>query len=136
MVSETNAAVIAEFRANGGQVAAPYPDPPPMLLVHTIGRRSGNEHITPMRCLQEANAWYVFGTAHGSAKHPDWYLNLREQPGIQIEVGSTTLDVHATVLEGAERERIFNAHASRFPVFNEMQANLERQIPVVRLLPR
>ncbi len=46
-----NAEVIAEFRANKGEVAAPYDDPPPMLLLHTIGARSGKEHVVPMRCL-------------------------------------------------------------------------------------
>ena len=39
-----NADVIAEFRANRGEVAAPYDDPPPMLLIHTIGAKSGIEH--------------------------------------------------------------------------------------------
>ena len=39
-----NAEVIAEVRANEGEVAAPYGDPPPMLLLHAIGARSGREH--------------------------------------------------------------------------------------------
>lgn len=136
MVSETNADVIAEFRANRGMVAAPYPDPPPMLLVHTIGRRSGNEHITPMRCLEHEDAWYIFGSAHGSAKHPDWYHNLVAQPDIRVEVGTQTVDVHATVLKGDERDRIFALQVARFPFFRDMQARLQRQIPVVRLQPR
>ena len=41
-----NADVIAEFRANHGEVAAPYPDPPPMLLLHTTGARSGVERTS------------------------------------------------------------------------------------------
>jgi hypothetical protein len=65
-VADTNAEVIAEFRANGGEVAAPYPDPPPMLLVHTIGARSGREHIVPMRCQVDGDILYTFGSAHGS----------------------------------------------------------------------
>ena len=40
-----NATVIAEFRANAGVVAAPYDDPPPMLLLHTIGAKSGKEEV-------------------------------------------------------------------------------------------
>ena len=48
-----NATVIAEFRANGGVVAAPYDDPPPMLLLHTIGAKSGKEHVVPMRSLPD-----------------------------------------------------------------------------------
>ena len=68
-VADTNAAVIAEFRANRGEVAAPYDDPPPMLLLHTIGARSGREHLVPMRCLVDGETLYVFGSAHGSERH-------------------------------------------------------------------
>ncbi len=133
MVAETNAQVIAEFRANQGVVEAPYPDPPPMLLVHTTGRRSGREHVTPMRCLPEGDHWHIFGSAHGSDRHPDWYLNLVANPDITIEIGTDTVPVRATVLEGEERDRVFALQAERFPTFAEMQARLERTIPVVRL---
>jgi deazaflavin-dependent oxidoreductase (nitroreductase family) len=133
MTSTTNAEVIAEFRANLGEVAAPYPNPPPMLLVHTIGRKSGREHITPMRARVEGNAWYVFASAHGSEHDPDWYRNLVTNPEIAIEVGAETIPVHATVLTGKERDRVFAAHAADFPVFADYQARLRRTIPVVRL---
>jgi len=133
MTSNTNAEVIAEFRANGGIVAAPYPDPPPMLLVHTTGHRSGRDHITPMRCLPEGGHWYVFASAHGSDRHPDWYLNLVANPDTTIEVGAETIPVRATVLSGDERDTVFAIQVDRFPYFGELQARLERTIPVIRL---
>src|SRR5690606_41454202 len=45
----------AEFRADSGNVQAPYDDPPPMLLLHTIGAKIGREHIVPMRGLPDGN---------------------------------------------------------------------------------
>ena len=83
-----NAEVIAEFRANQGRVAAPYDDPPPMLLLHTIGARSGREHVVPMRCLPDGDRLYVFASAHGSARHPDWYHNVVAHPDFTIEMGT------------------------------------------------
>src|SRR5690349_11943764 len=114
---DTNAWVIAEFRANHGIVPAPYDDPPPMLLLHTIGARSGREHIVPLRALEDGAAYYVFASAHGSARHPDWYHNLVAHPEILIERGDETIPVRATELHGAERDAIFARHAARFPVF-------------------
>lgn len=128
-----NADVIAEFRANAGKVVAPYDDPPPMLLIHTIGARSGKEHIVPMRSLPDGESFYVFASAHGSDRQPDWYYNLVANPDITIEKGAETRAVRATVLHGEERAAIFARHAARFPVFAEYERKLARTIPVIRL---
>jgi deazaflavin-dependent oxidoreductase (nitroreductase family) len=128
-----NAEVIAEFRANKGEVAAPYDNPPPMLLLHTIGARSGREHIVPMRCLVDGETLYVFASAHGSERNPDWYYNLVAHPEITIEKGTESIPVRATEVHGEERDAIFARQAARFPIFAEYQSKLQRTIPVVRL---
>ncbi len=135
-MSETrdwNAEVIAEFRANNGAVKAPYDNPPPMLLLHTIGAKSGKQHIVPMRALPDGGTLYVFASAHGSARNPDWYYNLITNPDILIEKGSEAIPVHATKLSGAERDAIFARQAARFATFAEYERKLSRTIPVIRL---
>jgi deazaflavin-dependent oxidoreductase (nitroreductase family) len=128
-----NAEIIAEFRANQGEVKAPYDNPPPMLLIHTIGAKSGKEHIVPMRCMPDGEVLYVFASAHGSERNPDWYYNLIAHPDIMIEKGSEIIPVHASELVGAEREAIFARQAARFAIFAEYQRKLDRTIPVIRL---
>jgi deazaflavin-dependent oxidoreductase (nitroreductase family) len=128
-----NAEVIAEFRANGGEVAAPYDDPPPMLLVHTIGARSGREHIVPMRCLPDGDALYIFASAHGSDRHPNWYYNIVANPEIVIDMGTESIPVRATVVTGDERDVIFARQAARFSSFADYERRLTRTIPVIRL---
>ena len=129
----TNAAVIAHFRANGGQVPAPYDDPPPMVLLHTIGARSGREHLVPMRAMVDGDTLYLFASSHGSPRHPDWYHNLQAHPEIVIELGTEIIPVRATELSGAERGAVFARQAARFPIFAEYASRLERTIPVIRL---
>jgi deazaflavin-dependent oxidoreductase (nitroreductase family) len=128
-----NAEVIAEFRANQGEVAAPYDDPPPMILLHTTGARSGREHVVPMRAMPVGEALYVFASAHGSDRHPDWYHNLIAHPDITIEKGIETILVRAIVLTGGERDTIFARQAARFPTFADYERKLARTIPVIRL---
>lgn len=128
-----NAEVIAELRANRGVVAAPYDDPPPMLLVHTVGARTGHPHIVPMRCLPDGDALYIFASAHGSVRHPDWYYNVVAHPDITIEMGTEILPVHATELQGVDRDEIYARQAARFQTFAEYERKLERTIPVIRL---
>ncbi len=132
-ISDTNAEVIAEFRANNGEVAAPYENPPPMLLIHTIGARSGKEHIVPMRCLPDGDTLYIFASAHGSERNPAWYYNIVAHPDITIEKGTERIAVHATELHGEERDTIFARQAARFPIFAEYERKLRRAIPVIRL---
>jgi deazaflavin-dependent oxidoreductase (nitroreductase family) len=131
--TELNAAVIAEFRANGGEVTSPYDDPPPMLLLHTIGARTGREHVVPMRCLPDGDSWYVFASAHGSDGHPDWYRNVVAHPDFTIEKGTETVPVHATERFGTERDAVFGRQAARFSIFAEYERKLQRTIPVIRL---
>ena len=132
-IADSNAEVIAEFRANKGVVAAPYDNPPPMLLLHTIGAKTAKEHVVPMRCLSDGHTLYIFGSAHGSERNPDWYYNMLAHPDILIEKGAETIPVHATELSGPEREAIFARQAATFPVFAEYQHKLVRTIPVIRL---
>jgi deazaflavin-dependent oxidoreductase (nitroreductase family) len=132
-VPTTNDEVIATFRANGGAVPAPYDDPPPMVLLHTVGRRSGREHVVPMRGLVDADAVYVFATAHGSDRDPDWYRNLVATPDIVIELGSATIPVRATTLAGVERERMLARWLARVPLVAPAFARATRVVPVVRL---
>ena len=129
---DANAEVIAEFRANEGEVRAPYDDPPPMLLLHTIGAKSGREHIVPMRAMPDGESLYVFASAHGSARNPDWYHNIAANPNITIEKGTQTIHVRATEVVGEERDAIFAQQAARFPVFAEYDRKLARMIPVIR----
>jgi deazaflavin-dependent oxidoreductase (nitroreductase family) len=131
--SDWNAEIIAEFRANKGEVQAPYDNPPPMLLLHTIGARSGKDHVVPMRAMVDGETLYVFASAHGSERNPDWYYNLIANPIITIEKGTERITVRASEVVGAERDVIFARHAARFPTFAAYQQKLTRTIPVIRL---
>ncbi|MGH2613986.1 MAG: nitroreductase family deazaflavin-dependent oxidoreductase, partial [Thermomicrobiales bacterium] len=100
---------------------------------HTIGAKSGQEHIVPMRTLPDSDRFYVFGSAHGSDRNPDWYHNVVAHPDFTIEKGTETIPVHATEVLGAERDAVFARHAARFPIFAEYERKLARTIPVIRL---
>jgi hypothetical protein len=51
-VPTTNAEVISLFRRNAGNVPSPFEDdPPPMIITHTIGARSGKKHLVPLRAI-------------------------------------------------------------------------------------
>ncbi len=133
----TNAEVISLFRTNHGQVPSPYEDdPPPMIIMHTLGARSGKEHLVPLRAIPAGDDLLIFGSAHGKATHLDWFYNLKAHPDFEIEIGDEMRPVRAEEVTGAERDRLFAAHKARYPIFADYEQRLDRTILVMLLTPR
>ena len=84
-----NRKVIEEFRANAGKVGGAFTGAP-LLLLHTIGARSGQERINPMMYRDLGGPIAVFASKAGAPTHPDWYHNLLANPEVTAEIGSET----------------------------------------------
>jgi deazaflavin-dependent oxidoreductase (nitroreductase family) len=131
---DPTAAIIAEFRAHHGQVGGRFAGAP-LLLLHTVGARTGQARVNPMMYLADGGRYVVFATKAGADTHPAWYYNLLAHPDTVIEVGDRTVPVHAAATHGAEREALYSRQASRYPAFARYQAGTARVIPVVALRP-
>ena len=127
-----NTKVIEEFRANEGRVGGPFQGAP-VLLLHTKGRRTGEERVNPMMYLPEGGRMFVFASKGGAPTNPDWYHNLVANPHVTVEVGAEIYPARAEVITGAERDRIYAEQASRYTGFAEYQRNTTRVIPVIAL---
>jgi deazaflavin-dependent oxidoreductase (nitroreductase family) len=126
--NERNTRVIAEFRANRGAVGGR-----PLLLLTTTGARTGRRRTTPLVYLRDGERLLIFGSKGGSPTHPDWYHNLVANPRVGVEVGPEAYEAQATVLTGAERDRLYAQQAAVMPNFGEYQQKTKRTIPVVAL---
>jgi deazaflavin-dependent oxidoreductase (nitroreductase family) len=132
MADDWNSKIIEEFRANDGKVGGQF-EGAPLLLLHSIGAKSGAERVSPMM-YQATNAGFaVFASAAGADKNPDWYHNLIANPDVQIEVGTDILDVRAREAVGDERELIWTTQKRDYPGFAGYEAKTERVIPVLVL---
>jgi deazaflavin-dependent oxidoreductase (nitroreductase family) len=135
-----NQKIIDEFRANGGQVGGPF-EGAPMVLVHSRGRKSGQEHVNPMMYLASERGdgtIYVFASKGGAPTHPDWYHNLVAAGVAEVEVGTETYPVTVTELTGEQRDRVYAEQARRYPGFAEYEQKTAglRTIPVLALRRR
>ena len=129
---EFNRQIIEEFRANGGKVGGGF-EGAPMLLLHTIGAKSGTERVSPLVYQTDGDRIVIFASKAGADTHPDWFHNIRANPDVTIEIGTETQTRRARVAEGEERERLFATQKATMPAFAEYEAKTERQIPVVVL---
>lgn len=134
-MNDYNAQIIAEFRANDGKVGGDF-EGANMVLVHHTGARSGTERVTPLVYRPDGDDWIIFASKAGAPDNPDWYHNLKANPDTTIEVGSERVEVTATELTGADRERVWEAQKADVPQFAEYEANTDRTIPVIALRRR
>ncbi len=130
--NDFNQQVIAEFRANAGQVGGQFAGAP-MLLLTTTGARSGQARTAPLVYTTDGDRFVIIASKGGAPTNPDWYHNVRANPEATVEVGTETFQARATVPDGEERDRLFDQMAAQMPGFAEYQRNTTRRIPVVVL---
>jgi deazaflavin-dependent oxidoreductase (nitroreductase family) len=131
-VSDYNERIIEEFRGNAGKVGGTW-EGRDLLLLTTKGRKTGREYTTPIVFSRDGDRLLVYASQGGAPTHPDWYLNLEQDPRVVVEVGPERYEAIATPLEGEERDREFAAQAARVHAFAEYQEKTSRIIPVVAL---
>ncbi len=125
---EHNRQLIEQFRANGRQLGDR-----PVLLLTTIGARTGQPRTTPMMYVFDGDTLLVIASNAGAPRHPNWYLNLRADPHVTVEVRGEKYDALARPVTGAERTARWESITSQYPFFVEHQSKVRREIPVVAL---
>ncbi|GCE46062.1 deazaflavin-dependent oxidoreductase (nitroreductase family) [Thermosporothrix hazakensis] len=131
-MQDWNRQIIEQFRANGGKIEG-QTEGQGMLLLTTTGAKTGKQHTTPLACIADDDRFIVIASYAGAPHNPAWYHNLLAHPEVQVETGTETVKMTATVATGAERERLWAKMLQVYPGFAEYQRKTTRQIPVVIL---
>ena len=123
--------LIEQFRANQGRLTSGPFAGRTLILLTTIGAKSGRPLTKPLGFTRDGDRYVVIASFGGSPKHPAWYHNLVANPRVTIELGAERFEANASVAEGPERERLYAQQAAQMPVFAEYQRMTARHIPVV-----
>jgi deazaflavin-dependent oxidoreductase (nitroreductase family) len=120
------------YRLTGGKIGGRI-GKLPVLLLTTIGRKSGKPRTQPLAYTRVGDGYAVIASKGGAAQHPLWYLNLRANRLAEVTVGRDTHEVRARDAEGEERERLWRALADLYPGYDRYAQKTSRRIPVVVL---
>jgi len=131
-MSDFNEQLVAEFRANGGKVTGMFAGAP-LLILTSVGAKSGETRISPVVYTRDGDRYVIIASKGGAPTNPAWYHNLVVNPDVTVEVGDERFEARASVPDGAERDRLFEAQAAAMPNFAEYQEKTSRRIPVVVL---
>jgi deazaflavin-dependent oxidoreductase (nitroreductase family) len=105
------------------------------LLLTTRGRRSGKLRRTALIYGRDGPRYLVVGSKGGAKRHPNWYLNLVENPDVHVQVGAEKFDARASTATSRQRPRLWRIMAEIWPEYDRYQARTDREIPVVILEP-
>jgi deazaflavin-dependent oxidoreductase (nitroreductase family) len=125
---------LALFRASRGRLGSSTFGIPTLLLT-TTGRKTGRTRTWPLGYMVDGDRLILIASIGGAPRNPAWYLNLRDNPRVVVEIGSDRRPMVAETARGEERQRLWDEFVRRHPRYAEYQAKTTRQIPVVILRP-
>jgi deazaflavin-dependent oxidoreductase (nitroreductase family) len=131
-----NRTVIEEFRANHGVVGGGFAGAP-MVLLTTIGAKSGTKRVNPLVGFVDDGTLYVVASKGGAPTNPDWYHNLLAHPEVEVEFGDDRFEATAVpIVSGPERDRLYAVQVAAQPGFADYAKSTTRMIPIVELRRR
>jgi deazaflavin-dependent oxidoreductase (nitroreductase family) len=124
------------YRATGGLLGHRFPGLPPILLLDTIGAKTGRPRTTALAYFEDGPNVVIIASKGGSPRNPGWFHNLRAHPDAKIQIGRERRAVHARVAEPDERAGLWPRAVAMHGGYQSYQARTQREIPLVVLEPR
>jgi deazaflavin-dependent oxidoreductase (nitroreductase family) len=87
--------------------------------------------------VRDGDAIVVVGSRGGDNHHPAWFLNLRDNPDVDVAIGrAPKRPMRARVADPDERARLWPQVVARYKGYGDYQTKTDREIPLVLLEPR
>ena len=119
------------YKKTDGKIAGKFLQGAPVALVTTIGRKSGEPRVVPLLYLREGDRVVLVASQGGSTKHPLWYLNLKANPKVTVQIKDEVLNLTARDATEQERAEYWPKLIAMYSGFDDYQSWTDRVIPVV-----
>jgi F420H(2)-dependent quinone reductase len=124
------------YRATGGRLGGRFRGGAPVMLVTTVGRKTGKRHTLPLLYLRDGEAVVTVASKGGMDHHPLWYRNMIANPDVDVQIGTAVEPMRARTADAAEKAALWPKLVAMYPDYAQYQARTERDIPVVILSRR
>ncbi len=104
------------------------------LLLTTRGRKSGLLRRTALYYGVDGDHYIIVASRGGHDYHPAWYLNLADNPEVEVQVNADKFTALAHTADAEEKAHLWPLMAKLFPTYDRYQAKSKREIPVVVLV--
>jgi deazaflavin-dependent oxidoreductase (nitroreductase family) len=107
----------------------------PIILLTSIGARTGKVRKTPLMRVEHEGEYAVVASQGGAPTHPVWYHNLVANPHVELQDGAVRKDYIAREVTGDERATWWKRATATWPDYDEYQTKTDRVIPLFVLSP-
>jgi F420H(2)-dependent quinone reductase len=107
----------------------------PVLLLTTLGRKTGKKRITPLGYIEHNGSYVVTATNAGFDTHPAWFHNLKTHPEVELQVGNKQMTAIAEPANPTLRQQLWSKFVERAPGYGAYETRTSREIPIVLLRP-
>jgi deazaflavin-dependent oxidoreductase (nitroreductase family) len=107
-----------------------------VLLLTTIGRKTGKKQITPLGYLDHDGSYVITATNAGFGTHPAWFHNLKSHPQVALQIGNKQLTAIAELADSTLRQQLWAKFVERAPGYGSYEKRTSRQIPIVLWRPK
>lgn len=118
------------YKTSGGRRGATF-EKAPVALLTTTGRKTGQPRVSPLLFLRDGDRVIIAASKIGSEKNPLWYLNLKADPKVRVQIKKEVLDLQARDASDDERAKYWPRLVAMYPTFDDYQSWTDRQIPIV-----
>ena len=126
--------LIDDIRANGRPTSG-YFEGRPVMVLTTTGAKSGEARTAVVTFSRDGDDYVVIGSKSGAPDDPAWFTNLVANPVVTVEADGRTFQASATVVEGADRDTLWDRHVAEHQQFADYPSKTDRIIPIARLKP-
>jgi len=123
-----------KYAESGGADAADMKGMP-IILLTTIGAKTGKLRKTPLMRVEHNGEYACVASLGGAPKNPVWYYNIAKNPRVELQDGSVTQDYDAREVFGDEKAVWWERAVEAYPEYADYQTKTDRQIPVFVLTP-
>ena len=103
----------------------------PVALLTTTGRKSGEPRVSPLYFHRDGDTVAVAASKGGSDRNPMWYLNIKANPKVQVQIKKEVFDLTARDATDEERAKYWPRLVEMYPTYNDYQSWTDRVIPLV-----
>ncbi len=107
----------------------------PVVILTTVGARSGKLRKTPLMRVEHGGRYAVVASLGGAPRHPVWYHNVVAHPRVELQDGPRRQEMRAREVTGQEKAEWWQRAVATWPDYDNYQRKTDREIPVFVLEP-